>query len=76
MGGAGRRADLRCGGAWARQAVAEGGPWVLMVKEARDLYLDGDLEGALSRFALAAEEGYAIAQANAAYMLERGKGYK
>jgi hypothetical protein len=48
------------------------------VKEARDLYLDGDMEGALSRFALAAaEEGYAAtAQANAAYTLERGKRYK
>ena len=41
-----------------------------------EMYRTGDFEAAVAIYSLAAEEGYETAQANAAYLIERQKGYR
>ncbi|KFG66151.1 Sel1 repeat-containing protein [Toxoplasma gondii RUB] len=57
--------------ALAYKLVAEAGPWVDDVRKGISQYVAGDLEGALLTYAFAAEEGYEVAQANAAFLYSR-----
>ncbi len=57
------------------QRAAEGGYWAAAVRFGLDLYKRGEHPAALAVLAMAAEEGYELAQANAAYMLTRRMGY-
>ncbi|PHJ24877.1 sel1 repeat-containing protein [Cystoisospora suis] len=57
--------------ALAYKFVAEAGPWLDDVRRGLTQYVEKDLEGALLTFAFAAEEGYEIGQANAAFLYER-----
>jgi SEL1 protein len=41
--------------------------------EANDAYTDGDLETALVRYMMAAEQGYEVGQSNVAYLLDQAK---
>ncbi|KAI8073226.1 hypothetical protein BC940DRAFT_232578 [Gongronella butleri] len=53
------------------KAIAERGDWLYpTVETAYKAYEDGDLDGALLHYMLAAERGYEIAQANVAYLLD------
>jgi len=56
----------------ALKLAAERGPWGSVVKEAYDAFAAGDEMGAFSRYRLAAELGYRTAQANLAFLYERG----
>lgn len=55
--------------------AGESGYWISGVRYGIDLYKAGLMEHAVTFLAMAAEEGYEIAQANAAYMLEHRMGY-
>ncbi|KAJ3158798.1 ERAD-associated protein [Geranomyces michiganensis] len=55
------------------KSVAEKGDWHSpVVHAAQDLMRAGDVEGAFLHYILAAEQGYEVAQTNAAWMLDRG----
>ncbi|KAJ3178057.1 ERAD-associated protein [Geranomyces variabilis] len=55
------------------KSVAEKGDWhAPVVHAAQDLMRAGDVEGAFLHYLLAAEQGYEVAQTNAAWMLDRG----
>ncbi|KAJ3164678.1 ERAD-associated protein [Geranomyces variabilis] len=55
------------------KSVAEKGDWQApVVHAAQDLMRAGDVEGAFLHYLLAAEQGYEVAQTNAAWMLDRG----
>ncbi|CBZ55273.1 conserved hypothetical protein [Neospora caninum Liverpool] len=57
--------------ALAYKLVAEAGPWVDDIRRGIAQYVAGDLEGALLTYAFAAEEGYEVAQSNAAFLYSR-----
>lgn len=59
-----------------KQRAAEGGYWAAAVRFGLDLYKRGDHTGAVAVLGMAAEEGYELAQANAAYLLEHRMGYR
>jgi SEL1 protein len=52
--------------------VAERGPWASIMKEAFELYQQGDYDGALLKYERAAEQGYEVAQSNAAWIYDKG----
>src|SRR5262249_27416356 len=54
--------------------VAERGSWSHILKDAYDLFMEGDYDGALIRYEKAAEQGYELAQSNAAWMYDKGLG--
>lgn len=55
--------------------AAEGGYWIAGVRYGIDLYRVGQHAQAVTLLAMGAEEGYELAQANAAYMFEHRMGY-
>eukprot|EP00624_Nannochloropsis_granulata_P001388 evm.model.NODE_16750_length_12696_cov_35.850582.4 len=55
--------------------AAEGGYWIAGVRYGIDLYRAGQYTQAITILSMLAEEGYEIAQANAAYMFEHRMGY-
>ena len=55
----------------AYKTVAERGPWVAQLAEAHAVYARGDVDGARRAYARLAEAGYEVAQANAAWLLDR-----
>ena len=55
--------------------AAEGGYWIAGVRYGIDLYKAGQYAQAVTLLAMGAEEGYELAQANAAYMFEHRMGY-
>ncbi|KAI8992410.1 hypothetical protein BDB01DRAFT_716782 [Pilobolus umbonatus] len=56
------------------KAITERGDWLHSTTEdGYDAYMNGDKEGALLYYKLAAERGYEIAQSNVAYMLDTDK---
>lgn len=55
--------------------AAEGGYWIAGVRYGIDLYKAGEYAQAVTLLAMGAEEGYELAQANAAYMFEHRMGY-
>lgn len=56
--------------------MAESGYWLEDLRAARESLREGKAESALVTYAIMANEGYAIAQANAAYMLRKRMGYR
>lgn len=59
-----------------QQSAAEGGYWAAASRFGLDLYKRGDYTGAVAILSMAAEEGYELAQANAAWLLEHRMGYR
>ena len=57
----------------AYKTVAERGPWVAQLAEAHAVYARGDVDGARRAYARLAEAGYEVAQANAAWLLDRAR---
>ena len=47
-------------------------PWSQRTRVAYEQYMQGNLEGSLRNYLIAAETGHAISQVNAAFLLERG----
>ncbi|PFH34315.1 Sel1 repeat-containing protein [Besnoitia besnoiti] len=69
---AGKGAPRSCEDATlAYKLVAEAGPLVDDIRKGFTQYVSGDLEGALLTYAFAAEEGFEVAQANAAFLYTR-----
>lgn len=60
----------------AGQDVAESGYWLDDMRVGLEDLRDGKLESAMITMALMAERGWALAQANAAYLIERKMGYR
>lgn len=58
------------------QRAAEGGYWSAGARLGLDLYKRGELAAAVAVLCMAAEEGYEVAQANAAYLLQHRMGYR
>ena len=56
------------------KTVAERGNWATVANEAHRNFLKGNYELAWMQYARAAEEGYEVAQANSAWMLDQGLG--
>lgn len=54
--------------------VAERGRWSASIHEAYKLYQRGEYAAALYRYEQAAQQGYEVAQSNAAYMYDKGLG--
>jgi SEL1 protein len=54
------------------KSVAERGPWVSQLNDANTMYQSMDFKGALHAYLIAAEQGYEVAQSNAAYLLDSG----
>lgn len=59
-----------------KQRAAEGGYWAAGARFGLDMYKRGDFVGAVAVLSMAAEEGYELAQANAAYLLANRMGYR
>lgn len=56
--------------------VAESGPWVEGIRQAFQLMQGNSYEAAVMMLCMAAEEGYEVAQYDAAWLLESGLGYR